>query len=168
MHGRRRIVLALLTCAVMSSGPMTGLAAVTRHGTWISHTDRVEPLGACYVATAPVAREPRTQRRDPAYFYVAVSQKDGLVGEVSLKLGFPLRFGHEVVVTVDAASFRLFAVGERAYVADRTEEMRLVEAMQRGRRLVVTSTSERGAVTRDTYALTGFPDAMKAVRAVCS
>ncbi|MFM9939806.1 MAG: hypothetical protein ACKVP7_09950 [Hyphomicrobiaceae bacterium] len=96
--------------------------------------------------------------------------KEGIAGEVSFKLGFPLRHGSQTIVTIGAAQFRLFVLGERAFVASRDEEARLLASMRKGTRMVVTAIADRGgAVTRDTYSLTGLAPALQAAEAsACS
>jgi hypothetical protein len=165
-RGVAAVLAALFSVAILAGE--AGHAAI-RHGTWISQTDRPGGDLPCYVAASPIAREPKGLRRDPAYAYVTVLPRDGIAGEVSFKFGFPLRHGTEVVAIIGAARFRLFALGERAFVADRPEEERLLESMRRGTRLVVIATSDRGNVTRDTYALSGLAEALSSLAAAdCS
>ncbi len=68
---------------------------------------------------------------------------------------------------VGAEKYVLFGREDRAYVADPTEELKLVEAMKKGQKLVIQATSERGTTTTDTYSLQGFLQAFQAV-AGCS
>lgn len=164
----RAVWLSLWVAFTLSLMAASTADAATRHGVWTSQIERPDRSSLCYVAGAPLAREPKGLRRDPAFVHVALSKTAGISGEISLKLGFPLKHGVDVIVTVDAAHFRLFASGERAFVADPAIEARLLEAMRRGQRLVVTATSDRGTQTRDTYVLAGFADALKATVTGCT
>jgi invasion protein IalB len=88
--------------------------------------------------------------------------------EVSIKLGYPARKGADITVTVGTSAFKLFATGDRAFVADATEELKLVEALRKGTSLTVQATSERGTQTKDTYSLQGLNQALQAMVAGCS
>ena len=47
------------------------------------------------------------------------------------------------------------------------DEERLVNAMRTAPEMVVTGTSKRGTVVRDTYSLAGFGDALDKAQAAC-
>ena len=47
------------------------------------------------------------------------------------------------------------------------DEERLVNAMKTASEAVVTGTSKRGTVVRDTYSLSGFADALDKAQAAC-
>ena len=54
-----------------------------------------------------------------------------------------------------------------AWVKENADEVRLVEAMRRGSRLIVTGTSTRGTDTRDSYSLSGVSAALDKIHAEC-
>jgi invasion protein IalB len=101
-------------------------------------------------------------------FYISAWPKDGVKAEVSVKLGFPVKSGSDVKVSIDKDSFKLFPKDERAFVADATQELKLIEAMKKGTRLKVEAKGERGTTTTtDTYSLSGFSQAIQALAAAC-
>ncbi len=160
--------LALWTLLAVLAWSELGICeAATRHGSWVSFTDRADGREPCFIAASPLAREPRGPRRDPAFAYVTLLPSHGIAGEISFKLGFPLRHGSQVVVAIGVAQIKLFVLGERAFVVTREEETRMLEAMRKGSRMVVTAISDRGAVTRDSYSLAGMAQALQAATAAC-
>jgi hypothetical protein len=84
-----------------------------------------------------------------------------------VKLGYPIKTPSTVTVSVGDESFKLFPKDERAYVADTTEEMKLVEALKKGSTASVAATSTRGTDTTDTYSLTGVTQALQALATNC-
>ena len=92
---------------------------------------------------------------------------DGVKAEISVKLGYPIKTGSDITVMVGNDTFTLFPKEERAYVADATEELKLIEAMKKGSKLTVQATSERGTATTDTYSLAGLSQALQALAAAC-
>ncbi len=70
-------------------------------------------------------------------------------------------------MTVVDDAYQLFADEDRAFVADATDELKLLEDMKKSSKLVVKATSSRGTETTDTYSLTGLGQALEAVATAC-
>ena len=87
--------------------------------------------------------------------------------EISLKLGYKIKTGSDVVVNIGTATYTLFGKDDRAFVADPTQELKLLDEMKKGSKLQVQATSERGTATTDTYSLAGLSQALKALAQSC-
>ena len=61
----------------------------------------------------------------------------------------------------------LFAKDDKAFVADPTEELKLIEAMKRGSSMKVDATSDSGSSTSDTYSLMGISAALRGLSDTC-
>ncbi len=72
-----------------------------------------------------------------------------------------------MTVTIGNETFSLFPKDERAFVADSTQELKLVEALKKGSKADVTATSARGTETTDTYTLTGLKQALSELAKKC-
>ena len=138
-----------------------------RHADWTSFAHAEQNGILCFVLSQPKDRLPKNAKRDSAYFYISTRPAAGVEAEVSVKLGYPLKHGSETTITVDTTAFRLFVQGERAFAGDPQDEKKLLDAMRKGKRMVVQATSERGTVTRDTYSLAGLSQALQTVAASC-
>mgnify|MGYP001313215882 CR=1 FL=1 len=134
-------------------------------GDWFVHENAGEGPKICFAASQPTAKEPAGANRSRIVFYISAWPKEGVKSEVSIKLGYPIKPDSSVSVTVGETAFELFPDQDRAYVADATEELKLVEAMKKGSTLVVKATSARGTLTTDTYSLMGLGRALDAVAA---
>jgi invasion protein IalB len=162
------VLLVVLGATAAPAAMAQSPAPAERFGDWGLFIHDAAPARICFVAAQPKEQEPKTAKRDPAYFYVSAWPKDGVKGEVSVKLGYPIRKGSEVQVQIGTDTFRLFAAEERAFVGDPTAELKLIEAMKKGARMVVKGTSERGTATTDGYSLGGLSQALAAMVAACS
>jgi Invasion associated locus B (IalB) protein len=131
------------------------------------YADTATPKQTCFVATQPQAVEPLGANRGPIYFYISAWPKDGVKTEPSVKVGYPIDEAKEMTVTIGTDVFKLFAKGERGFVSDPTEELKLVEAMKKGTTAVVKATSKRGTSTTDTYSLSGLTQALDKLAATC-
>lgn len=158
---------AIAVLVISASAAAAQTRAVAKQGQWIAFAHGKDGERLCFVSAQPTKQVPTAAKRDPAYLYVSSWPKDGVASEVSVKLGFVVRKSAEVVLTIGKSSFKLFADGERAFVADATQEQKLVEAMKKGSQLLVKATSERGTRTTDTYALAGLEQALQTLATSC-
>jgi invasion protein IalB len=138
-----------------------------RFGDWIVHQSSGGGSKICFAATQPKAKEPATANRSKIVLYISAWPKEGVKSEISIKMGYPVKTGGTVAVTVGSDVFNLFGKDDRAFVADPTEELKLIEAMKKGSKLTVQGSSEKGTVTTDTYSLSGLGQAMQALAAAC-
>ena len=84
-----------------------------------------------------------------------------------MKVGYKIDEKKEMTVTIGTDTFKLFAKGERGFVSDPTEELKLIEAMKKGTTAIVKATSARGTATTDTYSLAGLSPALQKLAETC-
>jgi len=163
-----RTVTAVVGLALASGAGMAqSVKTIGTYSSWTSFTHGESASLLCFATAQPSKQEPSNAKRDPAFIYVSSWPKDGVKAEISVKIGYALRKGSDVTLAVGSSSFKLFAHGDRAYVADATEELKLLEAMRKGSTMTVKGTSDRGASTTDTYSLAGITQALQAVATNC-
>ncbi|MEM9026912.1 MAG: invasion associated locus B family protein [Pseudomonadota bacterium] len=130
---------------------------------WKTFEHRGAPGDICFATSQPKETEPTGVSRESAYFYVSAWPSDGVKSEVSLKLGYAIKSDSTVTVEIGNARFSLFSKGDKAFVSDPNEELKLVNAMKRGSFMTVTATSDSGTQTKDTYSLLGVTAAINAI-----
>jgi invasion protein IalB len=157
------IGLVLASSAVSAQSVKT----IGTYSSWTSFTHGEDASLLCFATAQPAKQEPSSAKRDPAFVYVSSWPKDGVKAEISVKIGYALRKGSDVTLVIGSSNFTLFAHGDRAYVADATEELKLLEAMRKGNTMTVKATSDRGTSTTDTYSLAGVTQALAAVATNC-
>lgn len=145
-----------------------GAVIVGKFGDWTVHRTTGDASKLCFATSDPKTKEPQGANRGTILAYVSVWPKDGIKGEPSFRLGYQIKTGSMGSAAIGSETFALFGREDRAYVADATEELKLLEAMKKGQKLVVQATSERGTATTDTYSLQGFLQAFQAVAQGCS
>ncbi len=89
-------------------------------------------------------------------------------GQVAFTGGYPFRENSTVALKIDGTDFELFIDGEWAWPATSAEDERIVRAMKRGSRAIITGISTRGTTTKDTFSLLGFTAAVEDAEARCS
>lgn len=173
MPCRRRITRFLQAACAAA---LVGLAAtsetaaqsrvIKKSGDWrvIAHDGAEGSI--CFAVATPKSSDPPAAANG-AHFYVSAWPKDGVRAEISVKTAAPLKPGAPASIAVDQVFYKLFSKGDRAFVIDATDELKLIEAMKKGATATVLAQSEQGAVTRDIYSLAGISQALQAVSTGC-
>lgn len=168
---RRTNLRSFTTLALAALAPLAANAQATTvegtFGAWSLYENEDAGSKLCFVAATPSEKKPATANRGPSLLYVSAWPKDGIRSEVSVKLGYPVKADSTVTVTIGTDTFSLFPKDERAFVADATQELKLVEALKKGSKADVTATSARGTETTDTYTLSGLTQALTELSKQC-
>lgn len=159
--------IAAMLFATVPAGAQQATAVEGTFGSWGLYSNGASGSKLCFVAATPSDKKPSSANRGPALLYVSAWPKDGIRSEVSVKLGYPVKPDSTVTVTIGNETFSLFPKDERAFVADSTQELKLVEALKKGSKADVTATSARGTETTDTYTLTGLKQALGELAKKC-
>lgn len=158
------IAVAILIAAT-SAASAANLVKTFRDWSLFSHEEAQKKI--CFAASQPKESSPVDSKRDAVFFYVSAWPKDGVKSEVSIRLGYPIKKGSTVTVDVGGAKFDLFAKDDKAFVADPTQELKLIDAMKRGSVMKVEATSEKGTATADSYSLMGISNALQGLTSEC-
>lgn len=154
--------------AALSSAAFAQAVVETgRFGDWIVHQSAGAGSKVCFATSQPKVKEPAAANRSKIVLYISAWPKEGVKAEISIKMGYSIKIGGTVAVTIGNDTFNLFGRGDRAYVLDPTDELKLIETMKKGSKLTVQASSEKGTATIDTYSLSGLGQAMQALAAAC-
>jgi hypothetical protein len=135
---------------------------------WVAYSYDAADSKVCYVSSVPKSSDPKSAKRDPAFFLVTnmPGRKPPVKGEVSTIIGYPFKEGSGVKLTIDNLEFEMFSKGDTAWV-DTGNDKKIVAAMKAGQSLKVKGTSWRGTQTEDTYSLSGISAALAAIDKAC-
>lgn len=161
------VVIAAVGSLLAAQAAAQTVDLVERSGAWSLYADTATPKQTCFVASQPQAVEPIGANRGPIFFYVSAWPKDGVKAEPSVKVGYPVDTAKDMTVTIGTDTFKLFSNGQRGFISDPTEELKLVEAMKKGSTAIVKAVSTRGTETTDTYSLSGITQALDKLAATC-
>ncbi len=125
----------------------------------------------CFAAATPQSSKySRTvSSRGDTYFMITTIPAKNIRNEASTIIGFPFKAGSDVTANVDGTDFKMFfndAAGETSWAIP-DQEAALIEAMKKGAKMTVTSTSSRGTGVSDFYSLSGITAALDAVAKQC-
>jgi len=167
---RRKGALALTLLTIFSAPAMAEgePQQIGEFDAWVAYSYDAADSKVCYVSSTPKASEPKSAKRDPAFFLVThmPGRKPPVKGEVSTIIGYPFKEGEPVKLTIDDESYDMFSKGDTAWVDTGTDK-KIVAAMKKGKSLKVQGTSWRGTDTTDTYSLDGISAALAAIDKAC-
>ncbi|WP_290817497.1 invasion associated locus B family protein [Ferrovibrio sp.] len=129
------------------------------------HTDKGAKL--CYLHAQPQKKEPASAKRGEIYILVTHKPKEKIRNEVSIYFGYPLKEATPAQAVIGGTTIEMFTHQEAAWAADATTDQKLVDALRKGKTLVVKGESSRGTKTTDTYDLDGFTQALQAIDKAC-
>ncbi len=171
----RRMALAafLLVPATAQAAEPTGATHAGTFRDWFVYTAGEGDSQVCYALSEPRSSDPANAQRGAIAFLVSTWPGANKRHEPSVVPGYP--YGADATVRVDIGGeqfdFGLVSnTGDEggAWMEEPSQEARLIEAMKGGAEMVVTGTSERGTLTRDTYSLAGITAALESVEQQCN
>ncbi len=124
----------------------------------------------CYMISVPKAWSASRKgvRRGRIYVTVTHRPRARIRDQVNFIMGYPLKPGSEVKVSVDGKRrFRLFTEGDGAWTYTEKDDRALVAAMKRGLEMRSIGVSARGTRTTDRYSLKGFTAAYNTISKAC-
>ena len=164
-------MLSVVAVAVGLTGVATPAVAeqrlITEVGAWRAIEAVQGDRRYCFVIAVPPQRTPPELKRDPGSFFVSLRPKSKGGGtEASIEFGYPLTPTGNVI-SVGDEGFALVPRHETAWLAQESDEPRLLEAMRAGLDLRVAARSARGNRTTDVYGLKGFSAALAELQKRC-
>jgi hypothetical protein len=158
-------------------------ALVASYGDWSVFQSQAGKSHICYTLAQPKERAPADMKRDPAYAFISERPSERVRNEVSFIMGFEVsappapaeskdkkkpeakerKSRNEVVsptAVIGDAEFELLPKGNDVWVKNAAEESQLIDEMRKGAKLTIKAASKKGAVTIDSYSLSGFSQAI--------
>ena len=136
-------------------------------GDWRAYAFQEKGNPVCYMVSEPKRDEGNYSRRGEIYLMVTHRPAEKSIDVVNVVAGYDYRRDSEVQVRVDNDVFDLFTHKDTAWAATEDEDKRLVQAMIKGKTMIVQGTSSRGTDTKDTYSLIGFTRAYRSISQAC-
>jgi hypothetical protein len=155
-------VLALLCSAASAQETSNRVAA---HADWSVYVES-NPK-ECWAVTAPSEEPLNTKggkvvsvRRSQILLFVFHRPGTEVKGQVAFTGGYPFAKDRPITLNIDGVDFELSVDGEWAWPPSTSDDAKIVAAMKRGAKAVITAQSGRGTVTKDTFSLKGFTAAV--------
>ena len=137
------------------------------YGDWIAYYYRDNAGPVCYMASTPKKDEGKYSKRGDIFVVVTHRPNEKSYDVVNINAGYTYKKNTQVELKIGTKTFYLFTDGDKAWAMKDKDDKDIVAAMKRGSRMIVDGVSSRGTKTKDTYSLTGFTSAYKAISNKC-
>ena len=176
-----RIKLTILSCALgllagLGAGSTTA-AAQDKPALVGSFRDwHVYAMGAganrlCYALSEPKQKTPPGVRRGAPFFLISTWPGRKIVNEPSIVSDYTYKAGAKAEAQIGSDKFEFFTKTDGdnngGWMEDPADERKLIDAMKAGANMIVSGTSARGTLTKDTYSLVGLTAAIEKVAEEC-
>ncbi len=161
------LVVVLVYALAAQPSRAQGIKRIGDSGAWSSFQFSEDGNLACYMSSEPKKAQGKYKKRGHVFAIVTHRPAEKRFGGVSIIAGYSYQKDSWVEVKIGKQAFQLFTQDEGAWAPDAETDKKLVQAMRKGHTMVVTGTSTRGTLTTDTYSLSGFTKASRAIAKAC-
>ena len=140
-------------------------ARLEQFNAWGAYYYQGQAGKVCYVLTVPEKGSATPAKVDHGDVFFLVTQRPGqnISYEPQAMLGYELKAGSKVTITVDGRNFVMFTKGKSAWVENAAEEPALVAALKSGHSMSMGAVSKKGTQTGYTFSLSGISKALKRI-----
>jgi hypothetical protein len=159
--------LVITTGLLLVSPPLSAQTLINNFSDWSAFTNGKGAAKTCYIASTPKKETGNYKARGNTYILVTHRPREQSHNVFELRAGYVYRKNSQVIVNIDGQIYKLFTDRGTAWANDAKADRSISNMMIRGKSLIVTGFSGRGTKTEDTYSLSGFTAAYKAIGKAC-
>ena len=116
----------------------------------------------------PVLQSPKKNTRE-ARLFISFRPNDKISDEISATSGYEYNKQNAIIARSGKSKFELNVVQENfAWIASNKIEKKMIKAMKRGTRIMITGYNKSGSQTIDHYSLMGFSKAYTSAKKNCT
>jgi hypothetical protein len=132
---------------------------VRKFDAWGLYSYKGDSGTTCYVLTTPTQMQPASVDHGDNYFLVA-PKPSGSGFYPQAIMGYDLKGGSRMTVTVDGQAFTLEPKGNSGWTQQESSDAALIAAMKSGSSMTLQAVSQRGTETSYTFSLSGVSAAL--------
>ena len=121
----------------------------------------------CYVGSIPIETDlPKEKKRGDTYIlvYKMVGNKDSVI---QIEAGYNYKLDKDILIKIDSTNYKFYTTIDVPSSAWTNDDAKVIYAMKKGLKLLITGESSRGTLTNDTYTLKGFTSAFNQLNEDC-
>jgi len=122
----------------------------------------------CFAQSKPVLQSPKKNSRE-ARLFVSFRPNKKILDEISITAGYEFNKKNSITARSGKNKYKFDISQESfAWMVDDKEEKKMIKAMKKGSRIMITGYNQEGSQTIDHYSLLGFTKAYGAAKKSCS
>ena len=121
----------------------------------------------CYIGSIPIETDlPKEKKRGDTYIlvYKMVGNKDSVI---QIEAGYNYKLDKDILIKIDSTNYKFYTTIDVPSSAWTNDDAKVIYAMKKGLKLLITGESSRGTLTNDTYTLKGFTSAFNQLKEDC-
>ena len=121
----------------------------------------------CYIGSIPIETDlSKEKKRGDTYIlvYKMVGNQDSVI---QVEAGYIYKLNKDILIKIDNTNYKFYTTEDVPDSAWTNDDAKVIFAMKKGLKLVITGESSRGTVTNDTYTLKGFTSAFNQLTKDC-
>ena len=121
----------------------------------------------CYIGSIPIETDlSKEKKRGDTYIlvYRMVGNKDSVI---QIEAGYNYKLNKDIVIKIDNSNYKFYTTKDVLDSAWTEDDAKVIFAMKKGLKLVITGKSSRVTVTNDNYTLKGFTSAFNQLTKDC-
>ena len=121
----------------------------------------------CYIGSIPIETDlSKEKKRGDTYIlvYKIVGNQDSVI---QVEAGYNYKLNKDIIIKIDSTNYKFYTTEDVSDSAWTNDDAKVIFAMKKGLKLVITGESSRGTVTNDTYTLKGFTSAFNQLTEDC-
>ena len=168
MSIKKNLLIFLFCFTFNVANAEDNLKSLGKFKDWESFVLLNEGVKVCFAQSIPVVKAPKKFKRDASRLFVSFRPSENIKNEVSVTNGYEFKIKAPVSVKSGKKSYALFSKGRFAWIADDSDEKKLISTMKKASRLMIIGNAEQGTQTTDHYSMMGFTKAYNAAKKSCS
>ena len=121
----------------------------------------------CYIGSIPIETDlSKEKKRGDTYIlvYKMVGNKDSVI---QIEAGYNYKLDKDILIKIDSTNYKFYTTIDVPSSAWTNDDAKVIYAMKKGLKLLITGESSRGTLTNDTYTLKGFTSAFNQLNEDC-
>ena len=123
----------------------------------------------CFAQTKPVLQSPKSSNLREARLFVSFRPNDKVTDEISTTSGYEFNSQNSILATSGKKKYKFdIAQDGFAWISSNKVEKKMIKAMKKGSRIMITAYNKSGSQTIDHYSLLGFTKAYNTAKKSCT
>ena len=121
----------------------------------------------CYIGSIPIKTDLSKEKKRGDTYILVYKMIGNQVSVIQVEAGYNYKLNKDIIIKIDSKNYKFYTTEDALDSAWTDDDAKVIFAMKKGLKLVITGESSRGTITNDTYTLKGFTSAFDQLAENC-
>ena len=121
----------------------------------------------CYIGSIPIETDLSKEKKRGDTYILVYKMIGNQVSVIQVEAGYNYKLNKDIIIKIDSKNYKFYTTEDALDSAWTDDDAKVIFAMKKGIKLVITGESSRGTITNDTYTLKGFTSAFDQLAENC-